>query len=63
MAFEKTYSVSCDLTDKDGNTGRFVGGEVKVGGFDGEEAAVLNTRAHFESKGVRATNIRATRKR
>lgn len=56
------YRVDCDLTDKDGNTGRFENGTVTVAAVDGDAAARLLTKAHFAEQGVMATNIRTSRR-
>lgn len=62
MPFTKTYSYTCDLTDRNGDTKKHQG-EVTVGGFESEGAVHLLVRSDFSRQGLTAANIRVTGKR
>lgn len=62
MSFTKTYSYTCDLIDRNGNTKRHQD-EVTVGGFESEGSAHRLISADFARKGLTAANIRVTGRR
>lgn len=59
MAFTKTRTFTCDVTDRNGNT-RPVTGSVTSGGTEPEAVVYGQVKASAEEQGYTATNITFT---
>lgn len=55
MAYIRRFD--CDLTDKNGNTGRLEDAEVTFGGIGDDYEAIAVIRGDLAEKGIHATNI------
>lgn len=59
MAFTKTRTFTCDMTDRNGNT-RQANGSITSGGTEPEAVAHAQVKAGAQEQGYTATNITFT---